>query len=142
LKKNFNGYYVQPISDAIFPMRPKPLNETKLDLSKCHVAALEHIENAYRLYDYGDDARGVFRGDDMLVCESIPIYDEWIKFIGILIYNKCEYDREVKDWNAYWDWVKNRNEARWVDQEKGSLDYDQKKYVSLYKAYLILYQHI
>lgn len=127
IKSNFfMGIRHVDIASAIFPMRPMPLNKSGLDLSRFHVAALEHVMDTYRLYDYGDQAKGVFRGDDMLVCESIPISDEWDKFYGLLIYNKSEYEKACREWHSYWDWMKNRNDARWVDQEKGLLNYDQK----------------
>jgi hypothetical protein len=32
----------------------------------------------------------------------------------------------VNEWKSYHDWVQNRNSSRWIDQEKGLLDYDQK----------------
>jgi hypothetical protein len=62
----------------------------------------------------------------MIVCESIPAEDEIPKFVGFLIYNQNEYEKEIKEWHSYWDWMRNRNELRWVDQEKGKLNYDQK----------------
>jgi len=109
-----------------FPFRPVPLKETSIDLSKCHVSSLEHIPYTFRLYNIGEAAKGVFRGDQMLCCESISKEEEVNNFIGLLIYNKEEFDRALKDWHSYWDWKNNRNESRWVDQEKGILDYDQK----------------
>jgi len=110
-----------------FPLRPMPLKGAGIDLSKWHVAGIEHLPNAYRMYYYGDDARGVFRGDDMLVCESIPKEDEHAKFHdSVLIYNKAEYEKAVKDWHSYHDWKKNRNEARWIDQENKKVQYDAK----------------
>jgi predicted nucleotidyltransferase len=110
------------------PSRPIPLKELSEfpKLSWCHCSALEHVQNTYRLYLYGGNAKGVFRGDDMLVCESIPLEDECKKFIGLLVYNQHEYEKAVKEWHSYHDWLKNRNESRWVDQEKGKLNYDQK----------------
>jgi len=109
-----------------FPARPVSLEKSGLDLSKYHVAALEHVHDTYRLYYYGDEARGVFRGDGMLVPESISIEDELTKFAGLLIFNKDAYNKALVEWNQYWDWRKNRNESRWVAQEKGQLNYDQK----------------
>ena len=114
------------VDKSVFPSRPKTLIESSVDLSRCHVASLEHAQNVFRLYDYGNEAKGVFRGDDMLVPESIPVEDEFTKFIGLLIYNKQEHEKALKDWHSYWDWMKNRNESRWIDQEKGKLNYDQK----------------
>ena len=115
----------------IFPIRPVSLidavdGEPIYDLKNYHVSALEHTSHIYRLYYYGDMAKGVFRGDDMLVCESIPKEDEHLKFSGLLIYNKDSYEKAIRDHKSYWDWMKNRNESRWIDQEKGKLNYDQK----------------
>jgi len=113
------------LGNEVFPMRPFPF-EDWADLSDYHVSAVEHTSNVYRLYDYGDKAKGVFRGDDMLVCESIPKEDENSRFAGLLIYNQDSYNKALKDWHSYWDWKRNRNESRWVDQEKGILTYDSK----------------
>lgn len=115
-----------PLDPPILPARPRSLKDVGIDLSKYHVAALEHVPNTYRLYFYNDKAKGVFRGDDMLVCESIPLDDEIQRFVGLLIYNQHEYEKAVREWHSYWDWMKNRNESRWIDQEKGKLNYDQK----------------
>lgn len=111
------------------PCRPVSIKEAGIDLSMYHVAALERVPNTYRLYlyDYEDDKpKGVFRGNDMLVCESISMEDEWERFKGLLIYNKQDYEKAVKEWHSYWDWVKNRNDARWLDQENGLVDFDAK----------------
>jgi len=111
---------------AIFPCRPIPLSETDINLKFYHVSSMEHSHNIFRLYYYGGISRGVFRGNDMLVCESIPKEDEIDHFCGLLIYNQNQYEKAIKDHKSYHDWVKNRNESRWVDQEKGKLNYDQK----------------
>jgi hypothetical protein len=97
-----------------------------LNLSEFHVAALEHVSNTYRLYKYGSEAKGVFRGDDALVCESIPLEDEKEKFYGLLIYDKAAYERSLQQHRKYKDWVQNRNNNRWLDQEKGLVQYDAK----------------
>lgn len=116
------------------PCRPIPVSNCQsMDLTHMHCSALEHVPNTYRLYYYGDEAKGVFRGDDMLVCESIPLEDELNHFVGILIYNQNEYDKAVNDWKSYHDWLKNRNDARWIDQENGKLNYDQKNMLHTFR---------
>ena len=112
-----------------FPFRQIPLKDMPwVDLKDYHVAAVEHMANAYRLYCYYGDpyCKGVFRGDDMLVCESIPMEDEHARFSGVLLYDEHEYERALKDWKSYWDWIENRNPNRWIDQENGNLTFDQK----------------
>ena len=121
------GAQDQDIQKAIFPARPKRLSEMRMvNLSRYHAAALEHMSDAYRLYDYGVNSKGVFRGDDMLVCESIPISDEWNRFEGILIYNKHEYERAMADHKKYREWLDTRNDNRWLDQENKLVQYDAK----------------
>ena len=112
------------VERGVFPVRPSKVTEVPLDLSKHRVAKLEHTENIYRLYRNGD---GVFRGpSQQLVCDSISKEDEWHDFCGLLTFNEQEYDREMKDWKNYWEWKKNRNEARYRTMEAGEIDYDSK----------------
>ena len=106
------------------------------DLSKFNCARLEQTSNIYRLYYYENEAKGVFRGDENLVPESIPLEDETTKFYGLLIWNEDAYKRDVAEWKSYWEWKKNRNDARWIDQEKGNLDYDQKNMMHCYRLML------
>jgi predicted nucleotidyltransferase len=111
------------IQKAIFPMRPK---KADINLEHYHAASLEHVSDTYRLYYYGEFAKGVFRGDDMLVCESIPIVDEWDKFAGLLIYNKNEYEKALQQHRKYKEWIDTRNINRWLDQENKLVQYDAK----------------
>ena len=108
------------------PARPIPLKQTNIDLNKYHCAGLEQTNNIYRLYYYGDEARGVFRGDNMLTPDSIPLDDETKRFVGLLIYNEGTFNKELSEWKSYWTWRKERNEKRWKDQENGLFQYDRK----------------
>jgi len=114
----------RPTEDGM-PYRPTPLAETGVDLACCHCASLEHVKDVYRLYHYGQSAKGVFR-DGQLVCESIPLDDERSRCVGLLIYNRSGYEKAMRDHHNYWTWRRERNESRWVDQERGLVDYDAK----------------
>ncbi len=107
------------------PCRPLPLRALGWDLQAFHAARLEHARDGYRLYRYGDHARGVFR-DGMLVCEPIPIEDEAPRFAGLLFYHEQSWKQAMVDHQNYWTWRRERNEARWRQQEAGELDYDAK----------------
>lgn len=107
------------------PCRPMPLQQSNIVLAHCHAARLEHAADVYRLYDYGADARGVFRGDSLAV-ESISIEDEARRFVGLLLYNERAWRQAMEDHRNYWTWRTERNEARWRQQESGELDYDAK----------------
>jgi predicted nucleotidyltransferase len=123
-----------PTAAGRMPGRPIPLRrfseETGFDLGAHHAAKLEHVPGCYRLYFYGEGARGVFRGDGssglMLVCESIPIDEEWPRFRGILVFNEDEYAQGVKRWENYWTWMDTRNRQRWISQKAGEVDFDLK----------------
>ena len=107
------------------PSRPVALRAIGWSLDEYHAAKLEHARDTYRLYHYGRDARGVFRGD-VLVCESIPEQDESTHFAGLLLYNEQGWKQALIDHQNYWGWRRERNEARWRQQERGELDFDAK----------------
>jgi len=116
----------------------RPIEYSRLskiyDLSKFHVASLEHVPNTYRLYYYGVQSKGVFRGDQMLVeCESISLDDERDRFVGLLVYSEQEYEKELKAWKNYHNWVRERNESRWKDQENKVVSYDQKNMLHCFR---------
>jgi predicted nucleotidyltransferase len=113
------------IADSSPPSRPIPLRSIGWDLDNYHAAKLEHARDMYRLYNYGKDAKGVFRGD-VIACESIPVGDERTRFAGLLLYNEQAWKQAVVDHQNYWNWRRERNEARWQQQERGELDFDAK----------------
>jgi len=118
------------------PFRPVPLKSLPDfgDLKHYHVAGLERVPNVFRLYYYGDSAKGVFRGEyQQLVCESIPKDDEWGRLKGLLIYNVGEYEKAKTDWKNYWSWRKERNESRYRSQEAGEIDYDSKNLLHTFR---------
>ena len=122
-----------------FPFRPVPLGDSGIDLSQCDCASLEHVPDVYRIYGLGSRARGVFRGGEP-VCSSIAKEDE-THCIGLLIYNRRAYVQAVNDHRNYWNWRKCRNDARWLKQECGEMDYDAKNMMHTFR---LLYsgQHI
>lgn len=112
-------------NSAATPARPVALNSVGWKLDEYHAARLEHARDTYRLYHYGDKARGVFRGD-VLACESIPQADEATRFAGLLLYNEAAWKQALVDHQNYWTWRRERNDARWQQQERGELDFDAK----------------
>ena len=119
-------------SPSGMPMRPIPLRETGLNLQRCHSAALENSAEIFRLYDYGEKAKGVFR-NGMLVCESIPKEDETTRFLGLMLFNKNAFEQAKSKHRQYWEWRQTRNESRWRNQEAGLLDYDAKNLMHTFR---------
>jgi len=114
------------------PYRPVSLSDSGIDLEHCHAASLEHSANMYRLYEYGEDGRGVFRNGN-LVCESVPKEQEDERCIGLLIFNRQAYELALRDHRNYWRWRSERNEARWRTQDEGLLDYDAKNMMHTFR---------
>ena len=114
------------------PGRPVDLKSAGVDLSKFHVAAVENSVGLYRLYYYGDTAKGVFR-NGMPVCESIPLEDEKSHFTGLLFFNRDAFEHAKAQHKQYWIWRQSRNESRWLDQERGMLDYDAKNMMHTFR---------
>ena len=112
--------------------RPIPLSQTNISLSHCHVAAVEHTSELFRLYDYGASAKGVFR-NGTLVCESIPLEDEHTHFLGLLLFNRNAFEQAKRQHAQYWQWRHMRNETRWKNQEAGMIDYDAKNMMHTFR---------
>jgi len=129
---DFCWFVPRETSGQQFPYRPIPLHESGVDLAYCACAALEHVSNTFRLYRYDEPTRQVFRSG-MLVCESIPKSDEHARCIGLLIYNRPEHERALRDHENYWTWRSHRNESRWQSQERGERDYDAKNMMHTFR---------
>lgn len=121
--------------DGEAPLRPKPLADTSMKLEECHASSMEHTPNVFRLYHYGPEAKGVFRGKS-ITCEAIPIEHESTHCVGLLIFNEQAYARAIKDHQNYWTWRKHRNVNRWQTQENGQIDYDAKNMMHMFRLML------
>jgi hypothetical protein len=62
----------------------------------------------------------------VITCESIPFADESGRFAGLLLYNEAGWRQALIDHKNYWNWRRERNDARWQQQERGELDFDAK----------------
>ena len=124
-KEDFCFVIPKQVDSQKHPARPVPLRTIGWSLSDYHASQLEHSRDTYRLYHYGEHSRGVFRGD-MIACESIPEEDESARFAGLLLYNEHAWKQALADHQNYWAWRRDRNEARWQQQERGELDFDAK----------------
>lgn len=120
------------VDRSAMPLRPQPLATSGIDLREYHCAALEHVPRTYRLYHYGQSAKGVFR-NGQLVCESIPKEHEWSHLRGLLVFDEAGWEQARRDHTNYWQWREQRNEARWRTQEAGEIDYDAKNLMHTFR---------
>lgn len=94
---------------------------------KCGLISIPHMKDTYALFlDWGDKGyRGVISSSESneICLSSIPDGEKPVITIN---YNKDGYSKYCKDYKLYWDWVKNRNPARYNDIKKHGKGYDGK----------------
>ena len=117
------------VGDARKP--PVSLAESGVNLATCKAASMAGgtSSDLFFIYDFGSPTGGVFRGGAP-VCESVPREDAWRR-IGILVFSRNAFESAKRQHRQYWDWRRNRNEARWTQQERGEMDYDAKNMMHL-----------
>ena len=110
---------------------PRPLKESGVDLRMCLASHLSKSVAAdiFHVYDFGKDTGGVFRGGAPVV--SAISKEDSERRIGVLVFNKQAFESAKRQHQEYWNWRRHRNESRWVQQERGQIDYDAKNMMHL-----------
>ena len=103
-----------------FPFRQREFND---DFDKYDISKVEGLPNVYRLYQNG---KGFFDDEAMnLKFASISKereIDDWVGIIGI---DMEGYVRARKEYASFWEWMNNRNEARYKNDwdSEGKVDW-------------------
>lgn len=111
------------------------LDENKLDQSRCGLSAIAHFREVYALhYDATGELgyTGILRKptSNELSLSSIP---KGAPILAHLHFNKDGYATYCKDYKAYWDWVENRNEARYQTNLAHGAEYDSKNMMHTFR---------
>jgi uncharacterized protein len=118
------------------------LKQKAMDQRFCGLSKVPHSRDTYALYyDFGaeetDDSihypklgfRGIaFEDSNDIRLSSIP---KEAPFCGFVSYNKDGYTMHCNDYKSYQEWVKNRNDARWVDVKSHGQKIDGKNILHL-----------
>ncbi|MCB1097976.1 MAG: nucleotidyltransferase domain-containing protein [Verrucomicrobiae bacterium] len=102
------------------------LDERGLAQENCGLVRVPHMRDVFGLYHSSDlDFRGIFSHEDAteVRCSSVPAEAEPI---GWMAFNKDGFKKYCKEYAAYWDWVKNRNEDRYATNQAHGQAYDSK----------------
>ena len=119
----------KPLKEWLTIQRGDGFKQEKYGLSK-----VNHIHNTYYLYYDEDiyDFRGIMSEDgNELRLSSIP--KEAIIGFEVLYYNSEGYSEHCKDYKDYWDWMENRNEARYASVENHGKGYDGKNLMHCFR---------
>ena len=111
------------------------LKERDLKQTSCGLVAIPHMRDVYGLYYDASDA-GRYHGILSHVEStevSLSSVDREDKPIVWMSFNKDGYKKCVKDWRAYWDWVLDRNEARYEGTLEHGKNYDAKNMMHTFR---------
>lgn len=103
----------------------KFIEENGIDQKFCGLSNVPHSRETYALfYDFKSEETGdknlgfkgiSFEESNQIRLSSIPVDTPKHYFIGYVSYNKDGYSQHCKDYSSYQTWLKERNQARWID---------------------------
>ncbi|MEM7035497.1 MAG: nucleotidyltransferase domain-containing protein [Bacteroidota bacterium] len=103
----------------------------------CGLVNIPHMREIYGLFHAGEQAREVgFKGiaqkadSNNISLSSIP---KGMPRDAVMAFNKDGYTRYCKDYKAYWDWVGDRNEARYENTLEHGKNYDSKNMMHTFR---------
>ncbi len=112
------------------PFRPSLIDDPSSFFKISKVSEVEHMSNMYRVYRCPGSNDSYNNGQ--FTCSSVTI-DEELNFRGVVYYNKTNYEIDAREYSSFWEWMSNRNEARWTAQETGEMDYDSKSMMHCFR---------
>ncbi len=98
------------------------------------VANIDKAHNVYHIFhnQYKFDFRGIIKpGADELRMSSIP--EKLSPLYHTLYFASENYSNYCKDYKEYWEWMDNRNEARYASVEKHNKGYDGKNFMHCFR---------
>jgi len=106
------------------------LNKHSFTQQECGLSVLPHFRDAYALYHQqqlreSKQLAGIFSGAaaNDVVLSAIPA---GVIPLAVMHFNKDGYSIYCKEYKAYWDWVENRNDARFALNQSLGKNYDTK----------------
>ncbi|MBL4661001.1 MAG: nucleotidyltransferase domain-containing protein [Alcanivoracaceae bacterium] len=111
----------------------KYLQHNQWQQQNCGLTKITHMKNVYGLHHSKEiNYAGIIRNSDSndISLSSIPKDQEQ----QVLMYfNKDGYSKYCKEYKEYWQWVKNRNQARYENTQSHGKNYDAKNMMHTFR---------
>ena len=111
------------------------LKNKNYNQENCGLSKINHAKQLYALY-YDENKNLGYKGickkeiSNDIALSSIP---KDSKLEGYLSYNPDEYSKYCRNYKDYWDWVENRNEARYENTISHQKNYDSKNMMHTFR---------
>ena len=99
----------------------------------CGLTKISNMKNIFGLYhNENADFKGVVKNEHVneVRLSSIPKEE---KQRALLYFNIDGYSKYCKEYNSYWEWVENRNEARYENTKSHGKNYDSKNMMHTFR---------
>lgn len=94
--------------------------------SRCGVARIPHMRDVFGIYHAEAGIyRGIFSSEDATEVRCSSVAPE-AQPVGWMAFNKDGFKKHCREHASYWDWVANRNEARYATNAGHGRNYDSK----------------
>ena len=108
------------------------LDSKNLKQENCGLSAIPHMRDMYGVYAGKGTYAGIARTADSMEV-SLSSIAEGEQPIAVMSFNKDGYSKYCRDYREYWDWVENRNEARYENTIEHGKNYDAKNMMHTFR---------
>ena len=109
------------------------LSDNNWNQQNCGLLNIDHMKDVYGLYhDVDSEYRGIIQKPNSTeIClSSIP---KSTKQKALMYFNKDGYSSYCKRYKEYWQWVENRNQARYETTKSHGKNYDSKNMMHTFR---------
>lgn len=99
----------------------------------CGLSSIPHMKDLYAIYiSKAGNYKGIFSGETANDV-SLSAIDKTAEPAAVMSFNKNGYSTYCRDYREYWNWVKNRNEARYQNTLQHGKNYDAKNMMHTFR---------